>query len=221
MWRSKASAVTLGKGWRRLMPAALTRMSIVTCRACQRRRSTAVDTGGIREIADDLAPRSPSACKRLAALGELALRRAVDDTRAPARPSARAIARPMPELPPVTSAVRPVRSKSGLRAGTRLSTRPACRGRSVAREIFRPGDRRPCAHAPPCLRGGRCAPSRCATVLQASRSIALPGQRASGTYARRARRNSAPRIWSAGCGSARKSCRRTRRSSPRPRKSEP
>jgi len=52
----------------------------------------------------------PSAAIRAAAMSNSAWRRATSTTAAPAAASARAISPPMPELPPVTRAQRPLRS---------------------------------------------------------------------------------------------------------------
>ena len=79
------------------------------CAACGQRRDA-----GPWSRRDRPRPLRRDLVRRRAAggLGQLAARALRDQiTVAPARPSARAIARPMPELPPVTSAVRPVRSK--------------------------------------------------------------------------------------------------------------
>ncbi len=108
IWRRQVSGVTSSNGWRRLTPAALTRMS--TCpsrsRACA---ALAAMAAGSARSAERVRASMPRAASRAAAPSSSGWRRASSSTRAPARPSAVAMASPRPELPPVTSAVLPAR----------------------------------------------------------------------------------------------------------------
>ena len=77
---------------------------------------------------------APSARSPSAAPCNLSLSRATSTTRAPARPSARAISAPMPELPPVTTATRPASENSSSRIPGSLTGRGGRRpGRARAR----------------------------------------------------------------------------------------
>lgn len=92
-------------GGRRFTPAQLTRMSgspkIPAASSAAVRTPARSPRSALTQAA-----RQPSAASSSTVLTSFAPSRATTTTRAPARASAPAIARPMPELPPVTTATR-------------------------------------------------------------------------------------------------------------------
>lgn len=101
-------------GGRRLIPALLTRMSgspntPAACSAAARTPSR------VLRSALTHAARQPSAVNSSTVAASSASLRATITTLAPARASAPAMALPMPELPPVTTAVRPSSENSSER----------------------------------------------------------------------------------------------------------
>lgn len=107
---SQTSSLSSPSGGRRLTPAELTRMSgsPKTAAAC-----SATSVIPVRVLRSPLtqAARQPSAVSSSTVATSSASLRATITTLAPARARAPAMARPIPELPPVTRAVRPSREK--------------------------------------------------------------------------------------------------------------
>lgn len=101
-------------GGRRLTPAQLTRMSGSPNTAAD--SSPAARTPSeVARSALTQAARQPSAPSSATVRASSASPRATTTTLAPARASAPVMPRPMPELPPVTTATRPSREKSSER----------------------------------------------------------------------------------------------------------
>ena len=111
MCLSNASDVTSTNDWRRLMPAALTRMS-----SAPRFSEASAMASALGEIARDRVAATARRSGVRHAVAPLRPARACAappaPPRRPPRPSARRHGSPMPELPPVTSATRPLRSNS-------------------------------------------------------------------------------------------------------------
>src|SRR5688572_10390492 len=135
---SQSASVMSSMGFLMLMPAALTRMS---GGPNGRAASAAMVRSSARSARSmtSAAARPPLAAMPRLAVSSSASRRAARTIVAPASASANAISRPMPELPPVTSATRPSRLKmagagmDGPSAGDRLAQLEALLG-EVARE---------------------------------------------------------------------------------------
>ena len=107
--KSQPAAVSDPSGGRRLIPAQLTRMSggpNGSAAATQTRATSA---------RDERSALTHSPSSSAAAVASREGSRAMRTTRAPALASAEAIAAPMPELPPVTTATRPSSENSELR----------------------------------------------------------------------------------------------------------
>ncbi|CAM5697174.1 hypothetical protein SVIOM74S_03300 [Streptomyces violarus] len=112
--RSQTSSVSSSIGGRTLIPALLTRMS--GSPKASTARSAAVRTPSrVLRSALTQAARQPSAVSSSTVAISPASPRATTTTLAPARARARVMARPMPELPPVTTATRPCRENNSER----------------------------------------------------------------------------------------------------------
>ena len=98
-------------GARLIMPAQLTRMSTCLNRSSQAASSACKDCASSTSLGCRSVWR-PAASISAAVLSTCSGRRAEATTSAPAWARPRLIARPMPEVPPMTTAVFPVRSKS-------------------------------------------------------------------------------------------------------------
>ena len=103
---SQTSSPSSPMGGRRLIPAQLTRMSgspkAATAPSAAARTPSAVPRSALTQ-----AVRHPAASNSSMVAFSSLSRRATTTTRAPARASAPVTARPIPELPPVTTATRP------------------------------------------------------------------------------------------------------------------
>ncbi|OXY95616.1 hypothetical protein BEK98_15860 [Streptomyces diastatochromogenes] len=101
-------------GGRRLIPAQLTRMSgspnLPAASSAAARTPSRVPRSALTQAA-----RQPSAVSSSTVAASCASLRATTTTLAPARASAPLMARPMPELPPVTTATRPSSENSSER----------------------------------------------------------------------------------------------------------
>ena len=113
--QSMSSAVSVWESLRRPTPALLTRMSRPPSASSAAAPSATGPSGEARSAVSTTGScwSSPARSARASAV------RADTATRAPARSSATAQARPMPRLAPVTSAVRPVRSKGSMPTNVR------------------------------------------------------------------------------------------------------
>ncbi len=112
--RSHSSTLSTDSGGLRLTPAALIKMSgspniSVICSQARLIPPRSPRSAQTRPTAD------PADRSSLTVSSSAAARRAASTTLAPAPASALAIALPMPELPPVTTAIRPSREKSRCR----------------------------------------------------------------------------------------------------------
>ena len=103
--KSQSASRTSMNGWRRLTPAALTRMSTPPLSFSTRPAASRSCATSVRSAATAAAT-SPSDRNDATVASSSRSRRATSHTAAPARARARAIASPSPELPPVTSARR-------------------------------------------------------------------------------------------------------------------
>src|SRR6516164_8931531 len=106
MSRSQSAAVSAASGGRTLRPAAFTTMSGSPNGPVAASAARSRPAGSARSALTQ-ADWPPSARSHAAVSASAASPRASTTTCAPARPSAPAMARPIPELPPVTSATRP------------------------------------------------------------------------------------------------------------------
>ena len=116
MIRCQSAVSKSSSGRRTVMP-----LLLITMSSGPTRRSTSLTPASTAASSltsnAQVSARMPSAASAPAARARLAASRPLSTTRAPALPSARASARPMPRLEPVTRAMRPVRSNSGCAAG--------------------------------------------------------------------------------------------------------
>ena len=103
--RSQSSGVSCASGGRTLTPALLTRMS-GSPNGSQERVAASASAARSARSALIQAASTPTARRSSVDARSVVSSRASSTTRAPARPRARAMARPMPELPPVTRATR-------------------------------------------------------------------------------------------------------------------
>ena len=113
MIRSQSASVTSSADLRTITAALLTRISIFPKSPITRETSAATDDISLTSVGTATAF-SPSFCRDSAACCPSAARRLAMTTAAPAAASPRAMARPIPWLPPVTMATFPERSKSSI-----------------------------------------------------------------------------------------------------------